>query len=99
MIAKRTPWKFEENPSAFHFGQVVDALNDAVCTPHGAHSKDIGLLTAAAPDMLASLVELVEAIDFEIEQRKQGGNAEDWADLQERSNRAHAAIAKAGGLL
>lgn len=62
----------------------------------GATNTD-GFCAAAAPIMLASLKDLVEEIDFEIEQRKDGGNSEDWAALQEKSNRAHAAIAKAEG--
>jgi len=59
--------------------------------------RDVADLMASAPDLLTSLKELVEEIDFEIEQRQHSGNDEDWADLQEKSNRAHTAIAKAEG--
>ena len=54
-------------------------------------------LIAAAPDLLASLKELAEEVDFEIEQRQHSGNDEDWIDLKAKSDRAHAAIAKAEG--
>lgn len=55
------------------------------------------LLFCAAPDMELSLRELLEEVDFEIEQRQDGGNDEDWLELKAKSDRGHAALAKAAG--
>lgn len=52
-------------------------------------------LIAAAPELLAALQGLLPEVDSEIDQRKYGGNCEDWAQLEALSNAAHAAIAKA----
>lgn len=54
-------------------------------------------LISAAPCLLFSLNELLEEIDFEIDQRKDGGNAEDWDALEAKADRARAVIAKAKG--
>lgn len=54
-------------------------------------------MIAAAPEMETSLRELLAEIDFEIEQRQSGGNDEDWLDLKAKSDRGHAALAKAKG--
>lgn len=52
-------------------------------------------LIAAAPDLLAEITKCLVEIDAEIEQRKVGGNTEDWVALQQVSDAGHAAIAKA----
>lgn len=66
-----------------------------------AHAKDglrrDALTILAADDLLTSLTELLEEVDFEVEQRQNSGNAEDWAELQAKSDRAHAAVRKARG--
>jgi hypothetical protein len=49
----------------------------------------------ASRDLLASLKEILFEIDQEIEQRQTSGNDENWADLQQKSDRAHAAVKKA----
>src|SRR5690606_34999824 len=54
-------------------------------------------LIAAAPDMKAALLPLLEVVDEEIEQRKFSGNDEYWQRLQALSDAGHAAIAKAEG--
>lgn len=41
---------------------------------------------------LTIINELLPLIDQEIEQRKTGGNAEDWRELEALSNRAHAIV-------
>jgi len=73
-----------------------------VCLPSGdpiwwTKEKEVANVLASAPDLLSSLKELAEEVDFEIEQRMEGGNDEDWLDLKAKSDRAHAAIAKAEG--
>jgi hypothetical protein len=40
------------------------------------------------------LLDLLAHIDFEIEQRKTGGNDEDYADLQKLSDRGHRMVRK-----
>lgn len=54
-------------------------------------------LIAAAPDMKAALLPLLEVVDEEIEQRKFSGNDEYWQGLQALSDAGHAAIARAEG--
>lgn len=44
---------------------------------------------AAAPQLLHATVQLLGEIDSEIEQRKHGGNDEDWAALEALSNSGH----------
>lgn len=46
-------------------------------------------------ELLAALKGLLPSVDAEIEQRKSGGNAEDWQALAALSNAAHAAVRKA----
>lgn len=77
---------------------------EAACSNGSVYRMDIrGIdcpdahLIAAAPELFGALWELAAEIDSEIDQRKHGGNAEDWADLQDKSDRARAAIAKALG--
>ena len=55
MATIHAPWRHETDPSAFHFGAVVDAMGNSICTPHGYDKLDLGPLLAAAPDMLAAL--------------------------------------------
>lgn len=92
------PWAYEPTSGAiYHDDGDVDPLiasTNLECVAVEQGDAD-GRLIAAAPDLLASLKELIEEIDFEIELRKDGGNDEDWQELQEKSDRAHAAIAKA----
>jgi hypothetical protein len=56
-----------------------------------------GRLIAAAPMLLDLLKQTLAELDFEIEQRQHGGNAEDWCDLIRLSDEAHATIRKATG--
>jgi hypothetical protein len=51
----------------------------------------------AAPKLLKALANLLPEIDSEIEQRRHGGNAEDWFALQRLSDEAHSAVREATG--
>lgn len=42
--------------------------------------------------MKAMMLRLLEQIDFDIEQRKHGGNDEQWKDLDDLSTEAHALV-------
>lgn len=93
-----SPWfKGKQSDSGWHTIRVTDTG----CT-HGRiiaevlEPEDCPIITAA-PDLLAALIELLEEVDFEIEQRKYSGNDEDWRALETKANRARAAIAKAEG--
>lgn len=55
------------------------------------------LLFAASPPLLASLKECLAEIDFELEQRKTGGNGEHWRELQAISDNGHRAVRAAEG--
>lgn len=50
-----------------------------------------------AAKMREALETLLEEIEFEIEQRQDSGNAEDWAELEGKALSARTAIAKARG--
>jgi len=51
-------------------------------------------LFAAAPELLAACKTIMPLIDQEIEQRKTGGNDEDWKDLQDAYELVANAVAK-----
>lgn len=57
----------------------------------------VGPFISAARDLLEVIIDLLEIVDAEIEQRQHGGNDEDWLDLKAKSDRGHAVIAKATG--
>lgn len=50
-------------------------------------------------DLLTVMKELLPLIDHEIEQRKCGGNAEDWTQLAALSSSAHEAVRTASGTI
>jgi hypothetical protein len=78
-------------------GENLSALVDYA--PHEGVVIDFeaGRLRAHGPKLIAVLNKLLPEIDSEIEQRKHGGNAEDWAVLQVLSDEAHAAVREAQG--
>lgn len=54
--------------------------------------RRMALLADTVGDLVESLRACLAEIDQEIEQRKLGGNDEDWAALAELSDRGHAAV-------
>jgi len=98
------PWHVEAGRD-YEDGQPNGFIVAAPATKAGSAGRAIAWVkeeavahvVAAAPDMLAALKDLIVEIDTEVETRQYGGNDEAWADLEEKANRARAAIAKAEG--
>jgi len=94
------PWSLSEKYHSVNV-RAVDGPYVADCNASAAigwETKQANArLIAAAPDMKAALLPLLEAVDEEIEQRKSSGNDEYWQGLQALSDARHAAIAKAEG--
>lgn len=105
MTPKHTPGPWEHRGLTMISGRNVDGcmFTLANVTPAGdlhnaAECAANARLIAAAPELLAALRALLPDVDHEIEQRKHGGNDEDWQELDALSRAAHAAIAKAEGV-
>jgi hypothetical protein len=84
--------------SPFHGGivQVVTKMEDDDTRKEAELAANARLI-AAAPELLQGLLDALQEIDIEIEQRKHSGNDEHWEDLESVSNRGHAAIANVTG--
>jgi hypothetical protein len=70
-------------------------LGKDIVEGHDFAANEADARDLASQDLLASLKEILFEIDQEIGQRQTSGNDESWADLQQKSDRAHAAVKKA----
>lgn len=73
-------------------GDTIAALAGQTGDHTPAEQKSYALLFRASPVLLASLKACLAEIDFELEQRKTGGNDEHWAELQAISDNGHRAV-------
>lgn len=95
-MAWHTPWKYETDPSAFHFGAVVDVMGNAVCTPHGEHKSEHGRLLASAHDLYDALnPDLLDDLADDLERGVSASRRyEIVSDLREMAREARSAQSK-----
>lgn len=59
--------------------------------------KDNARLIVTAPELYDAASNILPDIEYEIDQRKYGGNDENWRDLEKKASTLRAALAKARG--